>query len=159
MARQRRSAAPSRPSAQHTQTRPATTAAHAPAAHPPAPAAPAPPAHVPSAAPQQPGIFAQMASTAAGVAVGSAVGHTIGAGLTGMFGGGSSAPAPAEQAPPQQHVQSQHFAQNQTAFAACEPDQKAFLRCLDQNSNDINACQFYLDMLKQCQAASRQTLA
>ncbi|TPX65051.1 hypothetical protein SpCBS45565_g05460 [Spizellomyces sp. 'palustris'] len=153
MARQRRSAAPSRPSAQHTQTRPATTAAHAPAAHPPA--------HVPSAAPQQPGLFAQMASTAAGVAVGSAVGHTLGAGLSGMFGGGSSAPAPAEQAPPQQHVQSQHFAQNQsqTAFTVCEPDQKAFLRCLDQNSNDINACQFYLDMLKQCQATSRQTLA
>ncbi|KAJ3048549.1 hypothetical protein HK097_010442 [Rhizophlyctis rosea] len=151
MARQRRGTSASRPAApQRTQSRPATTTAH-----PPAPVHAAPPA-VPHAAPQQPGMFAQMASTAAGVAVGSAVGHTLGAGLTGMFGGGSShAPAPAEAAPEvQQYAQPQ---QQQQFGAACEPDQKAFLRCLDTNSNDITACQFYLDMLKQCQAANRST--
>lgn len=39
------------------------------------------------AAPQgrQPGLFAQMAATAGGVAVGSAVGHTIGAAMTGTM--------------------------------------------------------------------------
>lgn len=49
---------------------------------PPPPAAPAP---VVGAAPvgRQPGLFAQMAATAGGVAVGSAVGHTIGAAITG----------------------------------------------------------------------------
>jgi len=44
----------------------------------------------PAAAPKQPGMFAQMATTAAGVAVGSAVGHTLGHAMT---GGGSSEPA------------------------------------------------------------------
>lgn len=52
-------------------------------AHPPPSAMAAP-----AAAPRQPGMFAQMASTAAGVAVGSAVGHTIGHAMTGGFGGG-----------------------------------------------------------------------
>lgn len=55
----------------------------------------APPSAVgaPAAAPRQPGMFAQMATTAAGVAVGSAVGHTIGHAMTGAFGGGDSEPA------------------------------------------------------------------
>lgn len=55
----------------------------------------APPSAVgaPAAAPRQPGMFAQMASTAAGVAVGSAVGHTIGHAMTGGFSGGHSEPA------------------------------------------------------------------
>ena len=52
-----------------------------------APSAMAAPA---AAAPRQPGMFAQMATTAAGVAVGSAVGHTIGHAMTGGFGGGNS---------------------------------------------------------------------
>ncbi|KAJ1555474.1 hypothetical protein HK405_001554 [Cladochytrium tenue] len=130
-------------------SRPAARPAQAPtraAPPPPAPvaAAPHPPAVV-QAAPQQPSLFANMASTAAGVAVGSAVGHTIGAGLSGLFGGGSSrapeqaAPAAAPAAAPQQ-----------SQFAnACEPDQKAFAACLEKNTNDISACQFYLDMLRQ----------
>ncbi|KAI9094071.1 hypothetical protein DFS34DRAFT_629841 [Phlyctochytrium arcticum] len=155
MARQRRSAAPSRPAAQRTQTRPATTAA----SHPPAHQAPPAPPAVQQGQPRQPGMFAQMATTAAGVAVGSAVGHTLGAGLTGMFGGGgSSAPAPQAEGAPvqQQYTSSQNF--NQDSVNTCAPDQKAFLRCLDVNSNDINACQFYLDMLKQCQASAQHNL-
>ena len=53
----------------------------------------APPSAVgsPAAAPRQPGLMAQMATTAAGVAVGSAVGHTLGHAITGGFSGGSSA--------------------------------------------------------------------
>ena len=41
--------------------------------------------------PWQPGLVAQMATTAAGVAVGSAVGHTLGHAVTGAFSGGSNA--------------------------------------------------------------------
>lgn len=65
-----------------------------PPSHAPVPMQ-APPSAVgaPAAAPRQPGMFAQMATTAAGVAVGSAVGHTIGHALTGGFGGGQSEPA------------------------------------------------------------------
>lgn len=47
----------------------------APAAAPPVQAAPA--------APQQPGLFGQMAATAGGVAIGSAIGHTVGHAVTG----------------------------------------------------------------------------
>ncbi|KAI9193581.1 uncharacterized protein BJ171DRAFT_525123 [Polychytrium aggregatum] len=146
----RRSTTPSRaPAPPAQQSRPASTTSHPPpSAHPPAPA-PAPAAvAAPAPAPQQPGLFAQMATTAAGVAVGSAVGHTIGAGLTGLFSGSSSTPqevAPAPAAPQQQNF----------GGASCDADQKAFMRCLDANSNDISACQFYLDQLKACQAAAR----
>lgn len=59
------------------------------AARAPVPA-PAPASAVGSPAPRQPGLMAQMATTAAGVAVGSAVGHTLGHAMTGGFGGGSS---------------------------------------------------------------------
>lgn len=102
--------------------------------------------------PKQPGLFAQMASTAAGVAVGSTIGHTLGhgneyliVGITSMFGGSS-------QPQQQQPVQQQQYSQPQTV---CEPDQKAFMKCLETHSNDITACQFYLDMLKQCQSDSK----
>ena len=51
----------------------------------------APPSAVgsPAAAPRQPDLMAQVATTAAGVAVGSAVGHTLGHAITGGFEGGS----------------------------------------------------------------------
>jgi hypothetical protein len=94
---------------------------------------------------QQPSLFANMASTAAGVAVGSTIGHTLGHGLTSMFGG-SSQPA---QAPQQAQ---QYDQQSQMERNPCEADQKAFMGCLEKNSNDIAPCQFYLDMFKQCQA-------
>ncbi|KAH8168156.1 hypothetical protein CIB48_g88 [Xylaria polymorpha] len=96
MARQRptsrptaRPTAPARAAPTQQQSRPATTYAPAQAAPAPTATAAAP------AASQGPGLFGQMASTAAGVAVGSTIGHAIG----GLFSGGSSAPA---EAAPQQ---------------------------------------------------------
>ncbi len=86
-----------------------------------------------------------MASTAAGVAVGSTVGHMAGNAISGLFGGSSQPPA-------QQVAQPQQVSQYQAQ--PCEPDQKAFMACLDKNQNDISACQFYLDMLNQCRADS-----
>ncbi|KAJ6067541.1 uncharacterized protein N7446_004578 [Penicillium canescens] len=84
----RPTAAPARPAAPaQQQSQPHSTAAHPPQAQQ------APPMQQQSAGP---GLFGQMASTAAGVAVGSSIGHAIG----GFFGGGSSAPAEAQQAPP-----------------------------------------------------------
>ncbi|XJO74289.1 hypothetical protein BDV3_005132 [Batrachochytrium dendrobatidis] len=83
-------------------------------------------------APQQPSLFANMASTAAGVAVGSAVGHTLGAGLSGMFGG-SSQPQQVQEPAPQ--VQQQQY--QQSPFAVCQADQNAFNRCIETNSGDI----------------------
>ncbi|KAI9221008.1 hypothetical protein BC828DRAFT_382140, partial [Blastocladiella britannica] len=133
-------------------SRPATTAA-APMHHAPAPAA-LHPTHAPpmAAAPQQPSMFAQMATTAAGVAVGSAVGHTLGAGLTSMFGGGSSAPAPAPAAPVEQ-AQPMYYSQQssaQNAGGLCEADLKAYMKCMETNS-EPSTCNYYFDMLKACQ--------
>lgn len=150
MARSRGSA---RPAARPMQTRSASTMAapaHAPAptqsaySHPPATAA---------AQPKQPGLFAQMASTAAGVAVGSAVGHTIGAGLTGMFSGSDSAPAEQQQ----QQLATANTQQNlgeQTK--ACDVDARNFTRCLDDNNGNFQICDYYLQQLKACQEAARQ---
>lgn len=74
---------------------PAQSYAPAPVAPPTAAVATAP------VQPKQPGLMAQMATTAAGVAVGSAVGHVMGSALTGAFSGSSSSeaprPAPAHQ--------------------------------------------------------------
>ncbi|TPX32896.1 hypothetical protein SmJEL517_g04046 [Synchytrium microbalum] len=128
MARNQRRSAPSRAAP----SRPASTTSSPPVAqhqqsHPVAPM---------QQQQKQPGLFAQMATTAAGVAVGSAVGHTLGAGLSGMFGGSGHQNQPQEvqqQAPAQQ--------QNQQQNNACETDQRAFMKCLDSNQNDIGACE------------------
>ncbi|XP_014671356.1 PREDICTED: coiled-coil-helix-coiled-coil-helix domain-containing protein 2-like [Priapulus caudatus] len=93
------------------------------------------------AQPQQPGLFAQMATTAAGVAVGSAIGHTIGAAMTG--GGGSSQPeaaaaAPAAPAQPQQ-----------PEFQPCSFEMKQFMECT-QGQSDISLCHGFNEAFKQC---------
>lgn len=134
MARQRRSAP-----APRTQTRSAHTAA-----------APHPSAHAPTAAhPQtgarQPGMFAQMASTAAGVAVGSTIGHTLGAGISSMWGGSS---APAEQ----QVAQTSQQEGNKN----CDVDARTFTRCLEENGGNMQICDYYLQQLRSCQEASKQ---
>jgi hypothetical protein len=103
------------------------------------------PTSVAAPQPQQPSLFANMASTAAGVAVGSTIGHTLGHGISSLFGGSSSSQ------PVQQQPVAANNAMPEQNFNACETDQRAFMRCLDSHSNDITACQFYLDMLKQCQ--------
>lgn len=81
---------------------PAQSYAPAPVAPPPAAVATAP------VQPKQPGLMAQMATTAAGVAVGSAVGHVVGSALTGAFSGSSSSEAP-RPAPAQQVGSHSHY--------------------------------------------------
>merc|ERR1711890_196038 len=142
MPRQRRSAP-----APRQQTRSAHTAAAPPAyqQHPQHSQYPA--AH--PAQPQtqrQPGLFGQMASTAAGVAVGSTIGHTLGAGITGMFGGRSEAPP----------VQQQNSYATQEQVRHCDADARNFTRCLEENDGNMQTCGYYLQQLKACQEAARQ---
>lgn len=118
------------------QTRTAHTAAmpHPPAAYGNPAHAPAPPAAAQS---KEPGLFAQMAATAGGVAVGSAVGHGISSML---FGGSSShAPAPVEQSAP---VQQQAYQRG----PSCEVQAKDFTQCLEKA--DFPSCSWYLEQLK-----------
>ncbi|ORZ36293.1 hypothetical protein BCR44DRAFT_264912 [Catenaria anguillulae PL171] len=163
MARKSRVSAPAAPTRTAAPSRPATTAAAAPPMHhaPPAPAQSAvhpthtPPAAAAPSAPmveqRQPGLFAQMATTAAGVAVGSAVGHTIGAGLTSMFGGGSSSSHQQQQAPVAA-APTAYYNETTNAGGACEADLKAYMKCMEQHPNEPTTCSYYFDMLKACQA-------
>uniref|UniRef100_A0A224YCB6 Coiled-coil-helix-coiled-coil-helix domain-containing protein 2 n=1 Tax=Rhipicephalus zambeziensis TaxID=60191 RepID=A0A224YCB6_9ACAR len=148
MPRQRRA-----PAAPMRRAPAAPAPARAPAAPAPAKAAAAPTQPVPTQAhppapmmsqPQQPGMFAQMATTAAGVAVGSAVGHTIGHALTGSFGGGSAEAAPAAAAPAAPPMQPQ-----QQLSAPCQYELKQFLECA-QNQHDISLCEGFNQVLKEC---------
>ncbi|KAG0656867.1 hypothetical protein C6P45_002557 [Maudiozyma exigua] len=156
-----------RPSPTRTQSRSASTMA-APASFGGQPARAAPSLTSPAATqapvsaqagaqPRQPGMFAQMASTAAGVAVGSAVGHTIGAGLTGMFSGSGSDNA-SEVAPLEQNgqLQAQQSQLTQDQAKMCDMDARNFTRCLDENNGNFQACDYYLQQLKACQEAARQ---
>ncbi|KAI6074301.1 Coiled-coil-helix-coiled-coil-helix domain-containing protein 2 isoform X2 [Aix galericulata] len=122
----------------------------APAARAPVPAA-APASAVGAPAPKQPGLMAQMATTAAGVAVGSAVGHTIGHALTGGFGGGSSS----EAARPDITYQAAQpaYQQQQQQFAPCQYEMKQFLECA-QNQTDLKLCEGFSEVLKQCRFAN-----
>ncbi|KGQ06571.1 intermembrane space cysteine motif-containing protein MIC17 [Beauveria bassiana D1-5] len=93
---------------------------------------------------QGPGLFGQMASTAAGVAIGSSVGHALG----GLFGGGgSSEPAPQQVQAQQQQPQQQQM--NNCAGAATN-----FTKCMDDNGGNMQICNWYLEQLKACQAAA-----
>ncbi|KAI0870760.1 hypothetical protein GGS24DRAFT_90788 [Hypoxylon argillaceum] len=128
---------PARAAPTQQQTRPAST--YAPAQTAQAPAASAPTAS------QGPGLFGQMASTAAGVAVGSTIGHALG----GLFGGSS---APAEAAPQQANM-----ANNQNQYSTnCAGAAENFTKCMDDNSGNMQICNWYLEQLKACQQAAKQ---
>uniref|UniRef100_A0A3B4VF31 Coiled-coil-helix-coiled-coil-helix domain containing 2 n=1 Tax=Seriola dumerili TaxID=41447 RepID=A0A3B4VF31_SERDU len=129
-----------------------------PPSHAPAPMQ-APPSAVgaPAAAPRQPGMFAQMATTAAGVAVGSAVGHTIGHAMTGGFGGGNSESAKPDvtyQEPYQaQQPQSMYQQEAPQQHQACSYELKQFVDCA-QNQSDLKLCEGFSEVLKQCRFAN-----
>lgn len=131
------------PAPRHQQTRSAHTMS-APQQH----AAPAQPQVVQQ---RQPGMFSQMASTAAGVAVGSTVGHTLANGVSSLFGGGSSQPAAYDQA---QVAPQQQQPMQQEQSTQCEFDARNLTTCMDQNNGDMRVCQWYMDQLKSCLGAA-----
>ncbi|KAM5228652.1 coiled-coil-helix-coiled-coil-helix domain-containing protein 2 [Ctenodactylus gundi] len=119
----------------------------APAAQPPA-AAPPSAVGSPAAAPRQPGLMAQMASTAAGVAVGSAVGHTLGHAITGGFSGAGDA----EPSKPDITYQEPQGNQQQGG-GPCYFEIKQFLDCA-KNQPDVKLCEGFNEVLKQCRIAN-----
>ena len=87
-----------------------------------------------------------------GVAVGSSIGHAIG----GMFGGGSSEPAPAQTAAaPVQSQQASYSAQSEYA-GNCQGATLSFNQCMDEHQGNMAVCNWYLEQLKACQQAARQ---
>lgn len=92
-----------------------------------------------------------MASTAAGVAIGSSIGHAIG----GIFSGGSSsAPAEAQQ---NNVAEAQNQNTQQSSWGNnCTGATQQFTKCMDENGGNMQICGWYLDQLKACQAAASQ---
>ncbi|XP_060573739.1 coiled-coil-helix-coiled-coil-helix domain-containing protein 2-like [Ruditapes philippinarum] len=113
--------------------------APAPASRLPARAAPSQPPVPAGAQPKQPGLMAQMAATAGGVAIGSAVGHTIGHAMTG--GGSQQAPVEQYQAPAGQ--------QQQQYSSPCQYELDQFLEC-SKNQSDLSMCYGFNEALKEC---------
>lgn len=98
---------------------------------------------------QGPGLMAQMAATAGGVAIGSAVGHTVGHALTGAFSGGSE-PAPAQQAQAQpQPYQAGYGQPQQQPGSICQQEFARFIECT-QTQPDISLCDGLNQMLREC---------
>jgi len=146
MPRRGRSASPSRSYSAPARAAPPRAVAPPQRSNVPAAAPPAAPAPM-MAQPQQPGMFAQMATTAAGVAVGSAIGHTIGHALTGG-GGGGGGNNETQAADPQQ-PQQQYAPPTQPAQGICSFELKQFLECA-QTQHDLTLCDGFNDVLKQC---------
>ncbi|XP_050999409.1 coiled-coil-helix-coiled-coil-helix domain-containing protein 2-like [Acomys russatus] len=122
----------------------------APAAQPPAAAAPSA-VGSPAAVPRQPGLVAQMATTAAGVAVGSAVGHTLGHAITGGFSGGGNA-EPAKADITYQEPQGSQLLDQQSR-GPCSLEIRQFLECA-QNQSDVKLCEGFDEVLWQCRIAN-----
>lgn len=92
------------------------------------------------------GLMAQVATTAAGVAIG----HTIGHALTGsLMGGGNHAEqAPVEQASqPTAQYQQQPLASGQEP---CKFELDQFLACAQNQSNDLSLCDGFNHVLREC---------
>lgn len=80
--------------------------------------------------------------------------QTVGHGISNMlFGGRHAEPAPAAEAHPPAAQYDQSFSQQPTGIN-CDVQSKEFLQCLEK-TNDMNACSYYLEQLKACQAAAR----
>jgi len=86
-----------------------------------------------------------MGTVAQGMAfgTGSAIAHqAVGAAVGAMSGGGSSDSG--QEAPPQQQQQQQQQ-------DPCAYDTQSFNQCLQNNNNNLSACQEFFDALRQCQ--------
>ena len=101
-----------------------------------------------AAQPRAPGLMAQMAATAGGVAIGSAVGHAVGNMMTGgnsrpeeVSNVNSSAPVATPTAP----------SDSQPLSNPCEFEWKQFVEC-SQTQSDISFCQSLNEAFKQCRA-------
>ena len=87
-----------------------------------------------------------MVDQTSGVAVGSSIGHAVG----GFFGGGSNNATELQQSDStlaSQAVEGNY--QQNSINRSCEPDAKAFTKCLDENKGEyqMSVCGWYLEQL------------
>lgn len=101
---------------------------------------------------QGPGLMGNIASTAAGVAIGHTMGHAL-TGALGLRGDGGAteqqaAPLAGEQQP--QSATQHPYGQND-----CKFEMEQFLACAQSQSNDLSLCQGFSEVLKECKARSQ----
>ena len=94
------------------------------------------------------GFMANVASTAAGVAIGHTVAHAI----TGGLGGGNHQP---EQAGPaevqqQQQMQPQHYGQPLAGQDPCKFELEQFISCAQSQPSDLSLCDGFNQVLREC---------
>jgi len=80
--------------------------------------------------------------------------RAVGAAANALSGGGS-------EAAPQQHYEQQQQPQQfqRQAPTACALDQQNLMTCLNQNSGNVEACQFFFEALTSCQRGGAQQFA
>lgn len=81
----------------------------------------------------------------------SSQGHVVGAGITGLFSGGSSSEAAPAQAPQQLQQQAAAY-QGQEPTGPCAWEIKQFLQCA-QGQSDLTLCEGFNEALRQCKTA------
>lgn len=106
----------------------------------------------PAMAQQQPGLMANIASTAAGVAIGHTMGHAI-TGALGMNGRQEAAPVEAQQ---QGQLNQQQNPYTQGGNQPCKFELDEFLACTQAHSNDLSLCSGFNEVLKECKIRSGQ---
>ena len=90
---------------------------------------------------ERPSMMHQVATIAAG----SAIGHVAGAGISNMmFGGRNHRDEPAVATAPNPV---------KPVSVACMQEHLALNKCMDENNGNISVCQWYVDTLKQCHLA------
>jgi hypothetical protein len=96
------------------------------------------------------GMLANIATTAAGVAIGSAAGHAI----TGMFSGSGSSDAQQSQAAaPVAQQQPMYGEQPSNQSGPCAWEIKQFIQCA-QGQSDLTLCEGFNEALRQCKSAN-----
>lgn len=90
--------------------------------------------------------MANVASTAAGVAIGHTVGHAL-TGALGIGGGHHAEPASVDQASSQMTSGQQQFSNQETP---CKFELEQFLNCAQNQSNDLLLCDGFNQVLREC---------
>lgn len=92
--------------------------------------------------------MANIATTAAGVAIG----HTMGHALTGALGmnGGNHQPEPVAADQQQPAMQPQHYGQPLAGQDPCKFELEQFIQCAQGQSSDLSLCDGFNQVLREC---------
>lgn len=71
----------------------------------------------------------------------------------GLFSGGSSSSEAAEASPQAAAAQNNNYA-SQQADPNCAMATRSFTSCMDEHQGNMSICGWYMEQLKQCQAAA-----